>query len=255
MNLTKNFDELRVKHLTDFYKDLIAREFHIIEICSNSYYASKYEIALRQAGFLRPVGLFSMTLTKSIDVNSSVKYNRNWVRNLKKIAPGLLAFEKCEATSNDEINEFISIYNSMSDRKLIAHKISYPTIKSLLEHGDFELFVVKSEEKTLCGIITYKHGSNAIGFLAASSEEALKCHATFYMYDQLMHHLKTIGIMTYDISRLVPSTGSVNSVFLFKDGIEGEYKSFNGEWAYYKHKTLRPLMFFIKKYLMKKNDI
>jgi hypothetical protein len=57
------------------------------------------------------------------------------------------------------------------------------------------------------------------------------------------------------MEKLVPSTKPINSVFLFKNGVEGKHIVLNGEWSWYKNLYYRPLMYFVKKYLMKKREL
>ena len=59
-----------------FYEIIKASGYKIIEISSNSKYDFDYEIALRQAGFLRPVGLFSLPSTKIIDLTNPIGYKK-----------------------------------------------------------------------------------------------------------------------------------------------------------------------------------
>ena len=57
---------------------------------------------------------------------------------------------------------------------------------------------------------------------------------------------------TFDMEKLAPSIHSTNAVFLFKNGIKGEYIVVNGEWSWHKNSFLRPLMYIAKKWFLKK---
>ena len=57
------------------------------------------------------------------------------------------------------------------------------------------------------------------------------------------------------MGRIVPShLLNLKGVFDFKDGIHGEYVIYNGEWSWYKKQYYRPLIYFVKKYLLKKRE-
>lgn len=251
----KSQNDINVKNIHLFYKDISLIGYDIIEICSNNPYNFDYEIAMRQAGYLRPVGQFSMPITKIIDLTTEVKYNKNWNRYIKKSAANNLVFEEIIKPSKKDFCDFEKLYREMIDRKSMSHKLSSEQIEALCKSSNFLLFFVSKNNIRIAGIIIYNINNKAGGAFAATSQNALKLSASFYMYNSLFKHLKHMGVLSFDMEKLEPSTKSINSVFYFKNGIDGKKISLNGEWSIYKNKYFRPLMYFVKKYLMKKREL
>jgi hypothetical protein len=251
----KSQNDINVKNIHSFYSEISLIGYDIIEICSNNPYNFDYETALRQAGYLRPVGQFSMPITKIIDLTTEVKYNKNWNRYIKKSAANNLLFEVIHKPSKEDCSDFEKLYREMTDRKSMSHQLSTEQIEALCKSNNFQMFFVSKDTKRIAGIIIYNLNKKAGGAFAATSQNALKLSASFYMYNSLFNHLKNMGVLSFDMEKLEPSTKSTNSVFYFKNGIEGKNTSLNGEWSLYKKNYYRPLMYFVKKYLMKKREL
>jgi hypothetical protein len=228
----------------------------MIEVNSSLIYNTLYEIGIREAGFLRPVGMFSTPLSSWILLQQKIHYNRNWDRNLKKSENFNLELETIEQANEKDCNDFCEIYNSMSKRKTL-NELNLQQIFGLLADKNFQLFFVKENNTRIAAIIIYfnKNSATAEGVFAGSTSEALENHATFFMYNTVFQYLKNKNFKIYDIARLAPSTHSKQSVFLFKNGIKGDYVLYCGEWSWYKRQIYRPLMYFVKKYLMKKVEV
>jgi len=250
-----NTSALKTERIRSFFSELCQLGYDFVEVCSNDKYNFDYETALRQAGYLRPVGQFSMPNTKIIDLTQEVKYNRNWKRNIKKAIGNELEFEIINDVNTKDCQDFQRMYQEMSIRKTMSQSLSVEQIQALCKTENFQLFFVLLGNVRIAGILIYKIKAHAGGGFAATNKIALDLSASFLMYSALFDYLKKNGFQTFDMEKLLPSTKSVNSVFLFKNGIEGKHIVLNGEWAWYKKDYYRPLMYFVKKYLMKKREI
>lgn len=248
-------ENLGVNDIRTFYNDITLLGYDFVEVCSNSEYDFGYETALRQAGYLRPVGQFSIPITKIIDLTSEIKYNQNWKRNLKKSIQNELVFEPVENPKISDCNDFIAIYQEMISRKSLFISFSNEQIFSLCKTGDFRMFFASTNQQRIAGIIVHQRKTHAGLLYAATNKLALQNSASFFMYNELFKYLKTIGVISFDMEKLVPSTLPVNNVFIFKNGIFGNIIQLNGEWSWYKKSYYRPLMYFVKKYLMKKREL
>ena len=248
------FENINIKEVRTFYSNICQESYDIIEICSNTKYDFIYETALRQAGYLRPVGQFSMPITKNIDLSDEIKYNQNWKRNIKKSNGFDLTYEFVESPNLTDCTDFIIIYKEMIGRKSMSNSLNPNQILALCNDPNFNLSFSSSNHERVAGILIHKNKTHAGLLYAATNEKALHLSASFFMYNSLFNHLKTIGIKTFDMEKLVPSTQSVNSVFLFKNGIEGKHEVLNGEWSWYRKSYYRSLMYFVKKYLMHKRE-
>lgn len=247
--------DVQAKQITAFYNELRSFGFDIIEVVSNVPYNFEYEKAMRQAGFLRPIGQFSMPLTKIIDLQKELDYVGNWKRNLKKADKNALSLLPCLQPTPKECEEFSLLYNKMIDRKGLGRQISSEQFFALCRLGDYRMYFVEHEGKKVAGTIIHQRNSYAGSWFAATLEEGLHLSASFFMYREMMLDLKARGYLYFDLEKLVPSVKSVDKVFQFKDGIKGEYQQLNGEWAWYKNSLLRLLTYFLKKYIMRKREM
>ena len=247
--------DITTNNIKTFYTELTLIGYDIIEVCSNAPFDFKYETALRQGGYLRPVGQFTMPVTKIIDLTTDVSYTKNWHQNIKKANKFDLVFEPVNDLQLSDCESFISIYHEMSDRKSLGNSLTVEQIYALCKAGDFKLFFVLFNNKRITATIIHERKTHAGSLYATTNNEALKLSASFFMYSQLLEYLKQHGFESFDMEKLIPSTKAVNSVFLFKNGINGTFLQLNGEWSWYKKQYYRPLMYFVKKYLMKKKEL
>lgn len=238
-----------------FYEIINASGYKIIEVSSNSKYDFDYEIALRQAGFLRPVGLFSLPSTKIIDLTNPIGYNRDWKNNLKKAAKNGLEFEPVERVEKFHSEEFIKIYSEMSRSKSIDIPFNAELIEKLCSTGEFKLFFVLRNGVRIASTIIFQRNESALSLYAASGSIARSTSASYFMYDELFKYLADSGVKTFDMGKLLPSKEPVNNVFLFKNGIEGKHIQLNGEWARYSNPFYRFSMYFVKRYILKRKEI
>lgn len=238
-----------------FYEIINASGYKIIEVSSNSKYDFDYEIALRQAGFLRPVGLFSLPSTKIIDLTNPIGYNRDWKNNLKKAAKNGLEFEPVERVEKFHSEEFIKIYSEMSRSKSIGIPFNAELIEKLCSTGEFKLFFVLRNGVRIASTIIFQRNESALSLYAASGSIARSTSASYFMYDELFKYLADSGVKTFDMGKLLPSKEPVNNVFLFKNGIEGKHIQLNGEWARYSNPFYRFSMYFVKRYILKRKEI
>ena len=245
-----NVDEIRI-----FYNEFTKFGYDFIEVCSNAEYNFNYETALRQAGYLRPVGQFSMPLTKVVDLASEIIYTRNWKQNIKKANRNNLKFEPVINVQLSDCVDFVFIYSEMLKRKSLGSILSTEQVYALCKTGDFCLYFVTYQNRRIAARITHERKTHAGSWYAATNNDALHLSASFFLYKAVLDYLKEKGFHTFDMEKLVPSTKSVNNVFLFKDGIVGKYVQLNGEWSWYKKQYYRPVMYFVKKYLMKKKEL
>jgi len=250
-----NKRDVNIDNIRSFYSEISLLGYDIVETCSNDKYNFEYETALRQAGYLRPVGQFSMPVTKVIDLTSEITFTKNWIQNIKKSSRYELTFEPVTNLQISDCEDFISIYSEMLQRKSLAIPLSVDQIFALCKTGNFYLYFVSFKNVRIAATIIHERKTHAGSWYAATNNEALHLSASFFMYKSLLEYLKDKGFKTFDMEKLVPSTKAINSVFLFKNGINGNFIPLNGEWSWYKKTYYRPIMYFVKKYLMKKREL
>lgn len=240
--------------IAHFYEALLHTNADMIEVNSRRKYQADYEIGIRQAGFLRPVGSFSFELTNLIDLTQPLSFNENWKRNLKKSETYNLTLERLESPAEKDIVDFMRLYGEMCAQKKLATPFTHNLIKILLSDSHFHLCFICEETKRLAAIIYHQSRTHCGLLYAATCSEGNDKHAGFQLYNKLLTLLQSEGAETFDMEKLAPSTHSMNAVYQFKQGIRGELTTLCGEWSWYRRTWLGIGMYFVKKYLWKKTQ-
>ena len=68
----------------------------------------------------------------------------------------------------------------------------------------------------------------------------------------IINYLAQQGIDTLDLGRLSPATHEKNNIFLFKDGIGGDYVHYLGEWEYCRRRWMSVMLYFAKMHIWKR---
>lgn len=182
--LSKNIKSSLIK---TFYEDIRLLGYDMVEINSNSLYNSEFEVGIRRAGFLRPVGSFSVPLSKWINLTAELTYNSNWTRNTKKSLEYGLKLELYEKPCAEIITTVVNFYNQFTKEKGFTHKLDVTATSKLLTSENFSLAVVTNSENTLLSCIIFHHIKEHAGLLyAAKSSDAKENGATFFMYNNLL---------------------------------------------------------------------
>jgi len=249
----KNIDSKKIR---DFYKAIVQTNFDMIEINSSLPYNALYEIGIRQAGFLKPAGLFSTPLSILLDLQKQIEYDKNWQKNLRRTEKYNLDFREITNPTQQDLIDYLEIHSAMVERKKLGEKLSLEMLKKLLENENFQLFFVEDEaKKRIAGLIIYVRKDFAISIYSATSLEGREKSASYFLYDNTFRQLSKKSIVRYDCGRISPAAHTKNDIFLFKDGVKGSYLLYCGEWSWYKRQIYRPLMYFVKKYLFKRVEV
>lgn len=242
------------KVLKRWYEAVWQLPYDIIEINSAERYAPEEEIALRQAGWLRPVGCFSFPLTNNIDLSQPVTYNENWRRNLKQVkSNGCLSFAEAVDSRQGEA-DFWRLYQAMCRQKRLPLWPNRQFFHNILTDNRFRLFFVNATEP-VAAILIHTSGSHAGLLYAANNAEGYRQKAGFYMYDCLLRVLQQEGFRTFDMEKLGVGKGTANAVALFKQGIHGQPTQLLGEWTRYRRHWMRWGIYFLKKYVWHRTEV
>ncbi len=243
------------KNIKEIYDDVANLDFDIIEVASNNIYTFEYEFGIRQSGFKRPLGQFSIPVTKHISLLDDLQYDRNWKKNLKKSKKFALSFEHINKPTVKDSNDFLAIYNEMIRRKEVGFAYSAQQIAQMCNTSSFQLFFVKLNEERICATLICTYQKYAGSLYAATGNKALKNSASFFMYSSLLNYLKEKNFTLFDVGKLVASKDAINSVFYFKNGMQGKHIYLNGEWAIYKNSFYRYFIYFLKKFIFKRREM
>ncbi len=239
-----------------FFESLQLLGYDIIETNSSSLYDPVYEIGIRRAGYLRPVGLFSCWLTSLIQLDKPLVFDTNWNRYLRKAERFVQTFEFYKQINLEQTNQFNELYKEMLSRKNFGDIIPPKQLNGLAGQENFGYCCTKNDiGNTLYSVIFYTNGTSVTAILQVTTPEGRKKGSSFFTYKSLLTELSHRGFTSYDMGRLTPSKHSKDLLYIFKSGVKGKLNVYNGEWSWYKHSVYRPLMYLIKRFLMKKIEV
>ena len=249
----KNIDSKKIR---EFYKEITKAGFDMVETNSSLPYNALYEIGIRQASYLRPVGMFSTSLTILLDLQKPIKYDKNWQKNLRRTEKHQLSFVPVMSSIDKDIEDYMLMHKEMINRKQFGDNLSYNGLKALLQDEKFVLFYVETVEKErVAGLVAYQRNLNAISIYSVTSPKGRQMSASYFLDDKLYHFYQTQGYRFFDCGRISPAAHKKNDIFLFKNGVRGDYLLYCGEWSWYKKQIYRSLMYFVKKYLFKRVEV
>lgn len=247
-------DAVSEKTMRGFYKGLIeASGCDMITYNSNAVYAIDMEVALRRAGFNRPLGSRTCPLTIFVDLanDNERKRDRNWKRNAKKAVEGNLVFKGVEKPTKEDVSVFCKMFEEMSATKHLGYQLEPESLYHLTTSPDYRLYFVYREDRPICARIVYLNNGMAADVFAANSNESREHSATHFMMDSLFKELGAMGAVHFDFSRIPPSNNETDSVYEFKKASGGDEIQYLGEWIWSK-KRLTPLFFSIYNFYLRK---
>lgn len=244
---------LSYKRYSTFYQDLRKTAFDIYELNLNTVFSNKAEIALRTAGYLRPVGLFSTELSKIVATTAALKYDKSWKHNLKKAHDANLHFEVKTSMERKDIQTFVSCHHDLQRHKGFLEELSIDGLLELSKDEHFKMGIVTDTKgDVLAGCIFYARKAASTTIYSFSTSAGRESGAAYRLREGIILYLAYQGLDSLDMGRISPGTNEKNNIFLFKDGISGEYVQYLGEWEYCQHEWLSVLLYFAKKYLWKR---
>lgn len=236
-----------------FYRAIRDLEYAGIELNSNTGYDVEFEILLRRAGFLRPIGTFSCPLTIEINLEKQVDVNRNWKRNVKLAERNNLRCAPIFHPTPEIVSEIVSMFAEMAELKKLGYQLSTKSLQELMESPGIRTIVVSNENGTpIAARIIHIHKKQASDVFAANSNLARNCGATFLLMQYIFETLKTEGLQSFDFGRIPPSNHATDNVYVFKNSVRGKKIQYNGEWCSYRSKFLELSIFVYKWFKVKK---
>lgn len=243
--------------IRQFYEEITHLEYSMVEVNSSLPYCFAYDYGIRRAGYLKPVGLFSIYLTRVIELTKPFSFGPNWKKNLKKSAKFPLAFSLYSDITIERMSIFHQIYEELVSRKGFGTYYSLEMLLALCHNPHFRMAQLADEEsgEIACSTLIYTHRTEAISILIVTTPYGRKVSASFLLHKKLFETLVQQGFEHYDWGRISPSISSKDSVAFFKMGIDSTPLMYGGEWSWYRHHWMRIGMYFVKKYLFKKIEI
>ncbi|MEO8933056.1 MAG: hypothetical protein ABI295_02020, partial [Xanthomarina sp.] len=246
-------DSISEKSIIESYRVLKEENYQGIEINSDNEYSIDFEIGIRRAGFVRPLGFFACPLTINFQLQKDFNFNRNWKRNVKKAIAANLKFEEVKVITSGVIQDIISMFKEMADLKDLGYQLENESLTALLNSHNMRLFMVYDEtKKPVAARIVHDNKPFASDVYAANALMARENGATYYMMQHIFEKLKEEKFTEFDFGRIPPSDHATDSVYIFKNASRGDKIQYNGEWCFYKNKQIEFLMFLYKSFKLKK---
>ncbi|MCQ2311443.1 MAG: GNAT family N-acetyltransferase [Paludibacteraceae bacterium] len=246
------YDGVKAGKVSAFYREVMDLA-DIVELNDQSVYNPQREVALRQAGYLRPVGSFSYQLTSIIDLMQPLQPDRNWSRKMDQIKG--LHLEVIEQVSEKDIQDYMALYAKMCTAKNMSVPHTTEYIRILLEDKHFRLFFETTDEgERVASLLIHMVGTHAGGLYAATSEKGKRLFAGFAIYRDVLPYLASQGYRSFDNEKMGASTHSTNAVYQFKQGMGGTLTPLNGEWQWCRRKWMPLALYLVKKYIWKRTQ-
>ena len=228
----------KISQIRDFFRSFMLENFDIIEISDISQYNSDFEIAIRQAGYKRPLGLSLCPMSLIVDLQDDFSFHRNWRRAVKKSKDFENVFCIEDNPKNSDILDFIDLFGKLKRRKGLGFDLTIEQL-SLLLKGNYKLFFIKNKEgKKIAGRISYENDNLVYDVYAANSDEAIKTGAVYHIQEEILNYYKNLGLRYFDYGRISPSADEMNNIYMSKSFSGGYPIAYNGQWCFYKHSII-----------------
>ncbi|MBI4424837.1 MAG: GNAT family N-acetyltransferase [Elusimicrobia bacterium] len=192
------------------------------------------QLALRQAGFARPLAPISSGLTYILDLalpleELHARLERNWRNQLR--AAEKAGAELAWGRAPELLERYLPLHNALVERKgLAGQRLSAEDLRGLVDTlGERITFVVLSVGgEDGCGGAVWTCGDRAWMGLSAANALGLKHNLPNLMYWRLVERLKASGARSFDLTGIDPKENW--GVFNFKRGLRAAPVEQVGEW-------------------------
>lgn len=219
-------------NLRDFFKDIRDNGFDVVTISDISEYDPSFEVGIRRAGFIRPLGLNLCPLTMMVNLQGEFTFHRNWKRNVKKSIAAGNSLIHVDNPTIDDANCFVNLFVKMQDRKSLGYMITPESIDTLLK-GPFDLFFIEdSVGERISGRIEYKNENFVYDIYAANISNGIKSGAAYHIQQGIFEYYKEKGVELFDYGRIPPSATEMDNIYVAKKYSGGYPIGYNGQWIY-----------------------
>jgi hypothetical protein len=236
-------------HIKFFYDEIVQyseKRFLFVHISNSSLYDINYEMAIRQAGFIRPLLSIMCPLSIMVDLDC-INTHRIWKRRMNEAQKYNLKFQYIAKPNAEHISLVVQMYSELSSLKKFGHTLENNSLRILLNSDYFKLFIVyTSDDRPLMARIVYVRNNFSYDIIAANSNASREIRgSSYYMVNSILDWLKNNNVKRFDFGRIGPGKRSANSVYEFKSYIGSPEVSYNGEWVYSKHKIMERIIYFL----------
>lgn len=156
------------------------------------------------------------------------KATKNWRHNLKRSEKHGLIMRMWE---HPDIEEILSIYKNMETMKNINRQYSREELAEIFETVGEKIALYRCDNANGdmlgfrgCAIV----GDKGWDLFAAVTAEGRKVYASYALFDALIRHCRTAGVVHYDMGGVDPAGNP--GVYDFKKGTGAILQEYLGEW-------------------------
>src|SRR5690554_1662546 len=243
--------DISIRTITSFYQEIANEDYTVVNVSSINTYNVDFEIGIRRAGFIRPLGMSLCPLSILVNLQEPFNFHRNWRRNVRKSIKASVRFKHIEKPTTKDIISFIELFNQLKERKDLGFKLSEKGIAELFKNQRFRLFFVyDKDDKPIAARIVYLMNNRSYDVYAANSRQALQCCSVYLIQQKILEYLQDLKIEEFDFGRIPPGTDNMDSIYISKSYSGGIPISYNGQWIYSKKKWI-DLLYTIAKFLIR----
>jgi|LSQX01.2.fsa_nt_gb lipid II:glycine glycyltransferase (peptidoglycan interpeptide bridge formation enzyme) len=244
---------LTEKTIRKRFLSLVEHDYIAFEIDSIFEYDVEYEVGLRRAGFVRPLGIYKCPLSIEMDLTKTLNFDKKWKRDTKRAKEeGVFLSEVKQPGENDAIT-FCNLFQETKSKKELKYSLKSKEILVLLKSPGIRLFYgITQDENIASAQISYINGNFCYSIFRVNSILSRSNNAAYVLYNDLIELLSQEKRLTFDLGRIPPSNNKSDNVYHFKNASRGRKIQYNGEWVFYKNKWVEYLMFAYKQFIVKK---
>ena len=240
--------KLSISEIKFFLETIIQygrNNYSLIKISSESSYDINFEIAAREAGFLRPFVYSNCPLSVIINLDAQIDRSGDWKRNYKAALKNGLKFRYVETPDANDLGILFKLHAQMIENKNISGNLKVDLVNQLIQNSKFHLFICyTNHDEPLCARIVYWDRDFSYDIIAANGTASrINKGSSHFLLENIFSWLKIKGCKSFDFGRIGPGKSSSNSVYEFKRCSGGTLVSLNGEWVYPVKKWVEYLYF------------
>jgi hypothetical protein len=223
--------DINSDHIRSFFKSIIEEGYSIIHLSDIDEYNPNFEVGIRRAGLVRPLGLHLCPMSMIVDLQKPFQFHRNWRRNVKKAMEQDCRFVVKDNPTMEDAKEFVRLFGELKERKGLRFSLTPERIMVLLK-GNYKIFFVEREGVNICGRISYINNTSIYDVYAANSNEAISVGAAYLIQENIFQYFRERGAERFDYGRIPPSAGKMDNIYIAKSYSGGHPIGYNGEWGF-----------------------
>lgn len=222
------------EHIRAFFKSIVEDGADLTHISDVDEYDPSFEVGIRRAGLVRPLGLHLCPMSMIVDLQKPFQFHRNWRRNVKKAKEQGCRFMVKDNPIIEDAQEFVRLFGELKERKGLSFSLTPEKIMTLLK-GNYKLFFVENSNGiNICGRISYMNNGLVYDVYAANSDEAISMGAAYLIQESIFQYFREQGFEKFDYGRISPSVGKMDNIYIAKSYSGGRPIGYNGEWNFCK---------------------